>query len=181
MAPGSREHQLWVRCTATFAALHGYCRQAIATVRVTLEHNSQPMARDRAHTICARRRTFSPWAWCRQHDHPERRNGSYRGVRLLICILLVKVQSARSNAEEKTYENRIVACGIVLARIDSREKERNMIIPSLLTWVIGTAVLVLLSVVLRYVANEADEVARSQGRASVAAEPKGAGTFRKAA
>ena len=56
-----------------------------------------------------------------------------------------------------------------------------MIILSLLTWVIGTAVLVLLSVVLRYVANEADEVARSQGRASVAAEPKGAGTFRKAA
>jgi hypothetical protein len=56
-----------------------------------------------------------------------------------------------------------------------------MIIPSLLTWVIATAVLVVLSVVLRYVANEADEVARSQGRASVAAEPKGAGTFRKAA
>ena len=56
-----------------------------------------------------------------------------------------------------------------------------MIIPSLLTWVIGTAVLVVLSVVLRYVANEADEVVRSQGRASVAGEPKGAGTFRKAA
>jgi hypothetical protein len=56
-----------------------------------------------------------------------------------------------------------------------------MIIPSLLTWVIGTAVLVVLSVALRYVANEADEVARSQGRASVAPEPKGAGTFRKAA
>jgi hypothetical protein len=33
----------------------------------------------------------------------------YSGVRLLICILLVKVQSARSNAEEKPYENRIVA------------------------------------------------------------------------
>ena len=56
-----------------------------------------------------------------------------------------------------------------------------MIIPSLLTWVIATAVLVVLSVVLRYVANEADEVARSQRRASVAAEPKSAGTFRKAA
>ena len=35
-----------------------------------------------------------------------------------------------------------------------------MIIPSLLTWVIGTAVLVVLTVVLRHVANEADEVAR---------------------
>jgi hypothetical protein len=56
-----------------------------------------------------------------------------------------------------------------------------MIIPSLLTWVIGTAVLVVLSVVLRYMANEADEVARSQGRASVGAEPKSAGTSRKAA
>ena len=56
-----------------------------------------------------------------------------------------------------------------------------MIIPSFLTWVIATAVLVVLSVVLRYVADEADEVARSQGRASVAAEPKGARTFRKAA
>ena len=32
-----------------------------------------------------------------------------------------------------------------------------MIIPSLLTWVIGTAVLVVLSVVLRYVANEAEK------------------------
>lgn len=56
-----------------------------------------------------------------------------------------------------------------------------MMIPSLLTWVIGAAVLVILSVLLRYVENEAHELARSRGRASVAAEPKGAGTFRKAA
>jgi hypothetical protein len=37
----------------------------------------------------------------------------------------VKVQSARSKAEEKPHENRIVACGIVLARINSREKEKH--------------------------------------------------------
>jgi hypothetical protein len=56
-----------------------------------------------------------------------------------------------------------------------------MIIPSLLTWVIGAAVLAVLSVLLLYVANEAHELARSRGRASVATEPKSAGTFRKAA
>jgi hypothetical protein len=57
-----------------------------------------------------------------------------------------------------------------------------MIIPSLLTWVVvGAVVLVVLSVLLRYVANEAHELARSRGRASVAAEPKSAGTFRQAA
>jgi hypothetical protein len=56
-----------------------------------------------------------------------------------------------------------------------------MIIPSLLAWVIGTAVLIVLSVLLRYVANEAHEVARSRERASAAAELKSAGTFRKAA
>jgi hypothetical protein len=56
-----------------------------------------------------------------------------------------------------------------------------MIIPSLLTWVIGTAMSVVLSVLLRYAANQAHELNRSRGRASVAAEPKSAGTFRKAA
>jgi hypothetical protein len=57
-----------------------------------------------------------------------------------------------------------------------------MIITSLLTWVIiGAAVLVVFSVLLRYVANEAHELARSRGRASVAAKPKSEGTFRKAA
>jgi hypothetical protein len=124
-SPGSREHQLWVLLYSYVRGIARYYRQAITTVRVALEHNSQPMARDRAHTICARRRTFSPWARRRQHDHPERRNGPYSEVRLLICILLVKVQSARSNAEEKPYENCIVACGILLARIDSREKEKH--------------------------------------------------------
>ena len=69
----------------------------------------------------------------------------------------------------------------ILIHNGSRGSRTQVIIPSLLTWVIGTAVLVVLSVVLRYVANEADEVVRSQGRASVAGEPKGAGTFRKAA
>jgi hypothetical protein len=48
-----------------------------------------------------------------------------------------------------------------------------MIMPSLLTWAIGAAVLVVLSVVLRYVANEAHELARSRGRASAVREPKG--------
>jgi hypothetical protein len=47
-----------------------------------------------------------------------------------------------------------------------------MIMPSLLTWAIGVAVLVVLSVVLRYVANEAHELARSRGRMSAVPEPK---------
>jgi hypothetical protein len=34
-------------------------------------HNSQPMARDKAHSICVRWRTFSPWSRCQRHDHPE--------------------------------------------------------------------------------------------------------------
>jgi hypothetical protein len=64
-----------------------------------------------------------------------------------------------------------------------------MIMPSLLTWAIGAAVLVVLSVVLRYVANEAHELARSRGRTSavpepkrsIATEPKSASMSRKAA
>jgi hypothetical protein len=51
-----------------------------------------------------------------------------------------------------------------------------MIMPSLVTWVIGAAVLVVLSVLLRYVANEAHELARPRGRASIAAEPESAST-----
>jgi hypothetical protein len=47
-----------------------------------------------------------------------------------------------------------------------------MIMPSLLTWVIGVGVLVALSVVLRYLANEAHELARSRGHSAVAAEQK---------
>jgi hypothetical protein len=48
-----------------------------------------------------------------------------------------------------------------------------MIVPSLFTWAIGAAVLVVLSVLLRYVANEAHELARSRGRALAVREPKG--------
>jgi hypothetical protein len=56
-----------------------------------------------------------------------------------------------------------------------------MIMPSLLTWVVGAAVLVIASLILRYLANEAHEVARSRGRASVAPGPKSASTDKKAA
>lgn len=56
-----------------------------------------------------------------------------------------------------------------------------MIMPSLLTWIVGAATLVVLSVVLRYVANDARELARSLGRASVATKLKRAGKVRKAA
>jgi hypothetical protein len=38
-----------------------------------------------------------------------------------------------------------------------------MIMPSLLTWVIGAAVLVVLSVLLRYLANEAHETGSIAG------------------
>ena len=92
--------------------------------------------------------------------------------------------TARGIAEEKPSENIVVAAAwSLLSGFSDRFHGggNEMTMPSLLTWVIGAAVLVVLSVLLRYVANEADEVARSQGRASVAAEPKGAGTFRKAA
>ena len=54
-----------------------------------------------------------------------------------------------------------------------------MIMPSFLTWVIGAAVMVAVSVVLRTVANDARELARS--RASVRAEPANGNTSRKAA
>ena len=56
-----------------------------------------------------------------------------------------------------------------------------MIMPSLLSWAIGVVVLVVLSVVFRYVANEAHELARSRGRASVATEPETASAPKKAA
>jgi hypothetical protein len=56
-----------------------------------------------------------------------------------------------------------------------------MIMPSLLTCVIGPAVLAVISVLLRYVAKEAHELARSRGRASVVPELKGPGSYRKAA
>jgi hypothetical protein len=56
-----------------------------------------------------------------------------------------------------------------------------MVMPSLLTWVIGAAVVVALSVVLRIVANDARGLVRSRARASVPAEPANGRTSRKAA
>jgi hypothetical protein len=56
-----------------------------------------------------------------------------------------------------------------------------MIMPSFLTWVIGASVVVALSVVLRTVANDAQELARSRARASVRVEPANGNTSRKAA
>jgi hypothetical protein len=56
-----------------------------------------------------------------------------------------------------------------------------VIMPSLLTWVVGAAVLVIASLVLRFLANEAHEVARARGRASLATGPKGSSTYKKAA
>jgi len=55
-----------------------------------------------------------------------------------------------------------------------------MIMPSLLTWAIGAVILVVLSILLRYVANEAHELARARGRASAAPE-QGPRTRKKAA
>jgi hypothetical protein len=56
-----------------------------------------------------------------------------------------------------------------------------MIMPSLLTWVVGAAVLVVASLLLRFLANEAQEAARARGRALVAREPKGSNGYDKAA
>ena len=56
-----------------------------------------------------------------------------------------------------------------------------MIMPSLMTWVVGAAVVVIASLILRYLANEAHEVARSRGRASVAPSSKSSSTYNKAA
>ena len=59
--------------------------------------------------------------------------------------------------------------------------QRNMIMPSLLTWVIGGAVPVVLSVVLRYLANEAHDLARTRARASIPPKPVSASKFSMAA
>jgi hypothetical protein len=56
-----------------------------------------------------------------------------------------------------------------------------MIIPSLLTWVVGAAMLIVASLPLRYLANEAHELTRSRGRASVAPALTSSSTYRKAA
>jgi hypothetical protein len=52
---------------------------------------------------------------------------------------------------------------------------------SLVTWVIEAAVVAALSAVLRYVANDVHELARSRARASVPAEPANGSPSRKAA
>ena len=56
-----------------------------------------------------------------------------------------------------------------------------MIMPSLLTWMVGAAVLVVASLLLRFLANEAHEVARARGRASVATGPKNSSSYKNAA
>jgi hypothetical protein len=56
-----------------------------------------------------------------------------------------------------------------------------MIMPSLLTWVVGTIVLVVVSLLLRFLANEAYELAQARGRASAALGPKSSNTCKKAA
>jgi hypothetical protein len=56
-----------------------------------------------------------------------------------------------------------------------------MIMPSLLTWVVGAVVLVVASLMLRYLANEAHEVARARRRASVAPARKSSNGYETAA
>jgi hypothetical protein len=56
-----------------------------------------------------------------------------------------------------------------------------MIMPSLLTWVVGAVALLVASLLLRFLANEAHELARALGRASVATGPKSSSTYKKAA
>ena len=56
-----------------------------------------------------------------------------------------------------------------------------MIMRSLLTWMVGAGVLVVASLLLRFLANEAHEVTRARGRALFAREPKGSNAYDKAA
>jgi hypothetical protein len=56
-----------------------------------------------------------------------------------------------------------------------------MIMPSLLTWVIGGTVLVVLSVLLRYLTNEAHYQARTRACASIPPKPVSPNEFRRAA
>ena len=56
-----------------------------------------------------------------------------------------------------------------------------MIMPSLQTWVIGGTVLVVLSVLLRYLTNEAHDLARTRAGASIPPKPFSTSEFRKAA
>ena len=52
-----------------------------------------------------------------------------------------------------------------------------MIVPSILTVAIGAATLIPFAVLLRYVANDARELARTRARASYPAKPVGANSF----
>ena len=56
-----------------------------------------------------------------------------------------------------------------------------MIMPSLLTWVVGVVVLVVASLLLRFLANEAHEVAKARRRASVASGSKSSNEYDRAA
>jgi hypothetical protein len=55
-----------------------------------------------------------------------------------------------------------------------------MIVPSILTMAIGAAALAAFAALLRYVANEARELARTRARASESEKPIGASSFRDA-
>ena len=65
--------------------------------------------------------------------------------------------------------------------LERRREATRMVMPSLLTWVIGAAVVVILSVVLRTVANDAQRLARSRTHASIPAEPANSNTSKEAA
>ena len=69
----------------------------------------------------------------------------------------------------------------LIAGLSERKEATTMVMPSLLTWIIGAAVVVALSVVLRAVANDAQGLARSRAGASVPAEPANGNPSRKAA
>jgi len=56
-----------------------------------------------------------------------------------------------------------------------------MMMPSWPIWLIGGAVVMLFSVLLRYLADEAHEVASSSRRASLPADPKGNSVLKDAA
>jgi hypothetical protein len=57
----------------------------------------------------------------------------------------------------------------------------NMMMPSCPIWLIGGALIILFSVLLRYLADEAHEVASSSRRASLPADPKSTSALKDAA
>jgi hypothetical protein len=98
---------------------------------------------------------------------------------------LVEALTVLSMAEETfTESEQFLAASSLLVPFSERfpgRRPRNMIIPSLLTWVVGAAMLIVASLPLRYLANEAHELTRSRGRASVAPALTSSSTYRKAA